>query len=65
MGVHVWVVRVTVQLLDAHLGNGTDCRIATMTTSLLLTSGLMRYDLVLHNCGTSLVGGGMGAGTDL
>ena len=45
------------QLLDAHLGKGTGRRIATMTATLLLTSGPVRYETVLHSCRTSPVRG--------
>ena len=44
-------------LLDAHLGNGTDRRTATLMTPLLFTSGLVRYEAVLQSCRTSPVGG--------
>ena len=54
--VRVWVVRVAVYLLDAHLGNDT------MVAPLLLTSGLLRYETALHSHGTSTVGE---RGTDL
>ena len=53
---YVWGVHVALQLLDAHLWNGTGHRIVTMTALLLLTSGLVRYEAVLHGCGTSPVG---------
>ena len=43
--------------LDAHLGNGTGPRTATMTGPILLTSGLVRYEAVCHSFGTSLMGG--------
>ena len=51
--------------LDAHLGNGTGRRTATMMAPLpplpplllLLTSGLVRDEAVLHSCGTNPVGG--------
>ena len=32
------------------------CRTVTMTATLLLTSGLVSYEAVLHSCGTSPVG---------
>ena len=44
-------------LLDAHLGNGTSRRSVTVMAPLLLTSGPVRYEDVLHSCGTRLVGG--------
>ena len=54
----VWGVCVALELLDAHLGNGTGHRTASlMEPLLLLTSGPMRYEAVLHSCGTSPVGG--------
>ena len=53
---------MTLLLLDAHLGNDTGLRTATMTAPLLLTSGPVRYEVELHSCGTSLVGG---TGSDL
>ena len=46
----------------AHLGNGTGRRTATMAALLLLTSGPVRHEAVLHSYGTSPVGG---LGTDL
>ena len=39
----------------AQLGNGTGCRTATLAAPLVLTSGLLRYEAVLHSCGTSPV----------
>ena len=39
----------------AYLGNGTGCRTAAMGASLFLTSGLVRCEAVLHDCGTSPV----------
>ena len=42
----------------AHLGNGTGRRTATMSALLLLTSGLVRHETVLHSCVTSPEGGG-------
>ena len=45
-----------------HLGNDTGHRTATMMAPLLHTSGPVRYEAVLHSCGTSPVGG---MGTDL
>ena len=53
---YVWGGRVTLQLLDADLGNGTGRRTATIMAPLLFTSGLVRYEAVLHSCGTSPVG---------
>ena len=46
-----------VPLLDAHLGNGIGSKTVTMAAPLLLTSGLVRYEAVLHSCGTSPVRG--------
>ena len=40
----------------AHLGNGTGHRTVTLAAPLLLTSGPVRYEAVLHSCGISLVG---------
>ena len=51
-------VRVTLQLLDTHLGNDTGRRTVTVAAPLLLTSGLVRYEAMLHTCGTNLVGCG-------
>ena len=45
-------------MLDAHLKNGTSRRTVTMTAPLLLTSGWVRFEAVLHSYGTSPVGGG-------
>ena len=45
-----------------HLGNGSGHRTAILVAPLLLTSGPVRYESVLHSCGTSPVEGG---GTDL
>ena len=44
----------------AHLGKATGRRTATMAAPLLvlLTSGPVRYEAVLHSCGTSVVGEG-------
>ena len=43
-------------LLDADLKNGTGHRTVTMEAPLVvLTSGSVRYEAVLHSCGTSLV----------
>ena len=42
----------------AHLENITGRRNVVMATPLLLTSGPVRYETVLHSCGTSPVGGG-------
>ena len=50
---YVWVVHVTAELLDTHLGNGTGRRTATMLAPLLLTSGPARYEALLHGCGTN------------
>ena len=47
---------------DAPFGNGTGRRTATLAAPLALTSGLVRYEAVLHSYGTNPVGGG---GTDL
>ena len=46
----------------AHLGNGTGRRTATLTTPPPLTSGPMKYEVVLHNHETSPEG--VGGGTD-
>ena len=46
----------------AHLRNNTGRRTATMAAPILFTSGLVKYEAVLHSCGTSPVGG---MGTDL
>ena len=46
----------------AHLGDGTGGRTVTLAALLLLTSRPVRYEAVLHSCGTNLVGG---VGTDL
>ena len=48
----------------AQLGNGTGRRTTTMVAPLLLTSGSVRYEAVLHSCRTSPVGerGGGGVG---
>ena len=43
----------------AHLGNGTGRRTVTMAALLLLTSGPMRYEAVLHSCRISPVGEGV------
>ena len=51
--VYVWGVCVASQLLDAHLWNSTCCRTATLTAPLLLTSGLLRHETVLHSYGTN------------
>ena len=51
-------VCVGILLLDACLGNGTGQRTATMMAPLVLTSGPVRYEAVLHSCRTSPVGGG-------
>ena len=40
----------------AHLGNDTGHRIATLVAPLLLTSGPVSYEAVLHSCGTGPVG---------
>ena len=42
----------------ARLGNGTGHRTATMVATLLLNSGPVRYEAVLHSCEASPVGGG-------
>ena len=42
---------------DAHLGNGTGRRTPTLAAPLLLTSGSVRYEAVLHSYGTSPGGG--------
>ena len=44
----LWVLHVAVWLLDAHLGNGTGRRTVTMVAPLVLTSGPVRYEAVLH-----------------
>ena len=41
-----------------HLATSTCCRTVTMVAPLLLTSGPVRYEAVLHSCGTSPVGDG-------
>ena len=41
-----------------HLGNGTGRRTVTLTTPLLLTSRPVRFEAVLHSCGTIPVGSG-------
>ena len=51
----VWTVHVAVQLFDAPLGSSIGQRTVTMAAPLLLISGLVRYELVLHSCRTSLV----------
>ena len=48
---YVWGVCVALYLLDAHLGNGTCRRTVTMTAPLILSSGLLRYEAVLHIVG--------------
>ena len=59
---YVWVVPVTIYLLDTHLGNSIGRRTVIMVTPLLLSSGPARYEavvgVVLHNFGTSPVGDG-------
>ena len=42
----------------AHLSIGTGHRTLTVAAPLLLTSGPVRYEVVLHKCGTSSVRGG-------
>ena len=42
-----------------HLWNGTGRRTMKMAASLLLASGLVRYEAVLHSCGTRPVGEGV------
>ena len=44
-----------------HLGNGTSHRTVTMVASLLLTSGLVGYEAVLHTCGKKPSGRSVGA----
>ena len=44
----------------ADIGNGTGHRTAIMAIQLLLTSGLVRHEAVLHNGGTSPARGGGG-----
>ena len=39
----------------AHLENGTGRRTPTMAAPLLLTRGLVRYEAVVHSCGTNSV----------
>ena len=39
---YIWGVHTIVQLLDAHLGNGTGHRTVTMVAPLVLTSGPVR-----------------------
>ena len=41
----------------APLGNGTGWRTATLVASLLLISRPVKYEVVLHSCGTSPVVG--------
>ena len=55
MYVHGWGVCVTLLLLDTHLGNGKGHRTVTVMAPLLFTI-LVRYEVVLHSCGTSPVG---------
>ena len=55
MGMGVYVIA---KMLDAHLANGTGRRTVTMAAPLLLKSGALRYEVVLHSCGTSPMGGG-------
>ena len=43
----------------AHLGNDTGLRTVTIAAPLLLISGPVRYDAVLHNCGPRPVAGGL------
>ena len=47
----VWGVRTAC----AYFGNGTCRRTATMAEPLLLTSGPVKYEAVLHTCGTNPV----------
>ena len=51
----LWVC-VALYLLGADLGNSTSHRTATIMVPLLLTSGSVRYEAVLHSCGTSPLG---------
>ena len=44
----------------AHLANGTGRRTATMMATLLITSGPVRIEAVLHSCGRSPNGEGVG-----
>ena len=37
------------KFLNAHLGNGITQRTVTMVAQLLLTSGLVSFEAVLHN----------------
>ena len=46
---------VSLYSCTAHIGNGTGHRTATMTAPLLLTLGSVRYEALLHSCGTSPV----------
>ena len=55
---YVWGVCVALCLLDAYLGNSTGCRTVTMTAPLLITSGPLRYEAVLHSCETSPIAEG-------
>ena len=54
----VWRVHTAPLYSCTQLGNGTGRRTVTMMAPLLLTSGLVRHEAVLHSCGTSPVGGG-------
>ena len=38
-----------------HLRNGTGCRAAVLAAPLLITSGPVRCEASLHDCGSSLV----------
>ena len=58
---YAWVVCVALQVLDAHLENGTGRRTVTMMAPRLLISDLVSYEAVLQLWDMS--GGGMG--TDL
>ena len=53
----VWEVCVTIQLLDAHLGNGTGCKPVTIMEPLLLPCGSVKNEAVFHSFETSQVGG--------
>ena len=41
----------------AHLGNGSGHRTARLAAPLILTNSLVRYETMLHSCGTSPVRG--------
>ena len=45
-------------MIDTHIGNGTGHRPVIMAAPLVVTSGPVRYEAVLHSCGTIVVEGG-------